>query len=90
MEAILLSFGAWLQRVQANDTLIQDQYGQASFTNLQSFLQGTVSTYTFAPNYTPLGWRSLEGAFYAEDTIRREAVARIAHRLPRRIHERLE
>lgn len=66
----LLSFGAWLQRVQANDVLVQDQYGQASFTNLQSFLQGTVSTYTYAPSYTPLGWRSLEGAFYAEDAIR--------------------
>jgi hypothetical protein len=65
----LLSFGAWIQRLQANDTLIQDQYGQASFTSLQTFLQGTVSTYTFAPNYTPLGWRSLQGAFYAEDTI---------------------
>ena len=66
----LLSFGGWLQRLQANDALGQDQYGQASFTNLQSFLQGTVSTYTYAPSYTPLGWRSLEGAFYAEDTIR--------------------
>lgn len=66
----LFTFGGWLQRLQANDVLIQDQYGQASFTNLQSFLQGTVSTYTFAPNYTPLGWRSLEGAFYAEDSIR--------------------
>jgi hypothetical protein len=66
----LLTFGAWIQRLQANDTLIQDQFGQASFTNLKSFLQGTVSTYTFAPNYTPLGWRSLEGAFYAEDSIR--------------------
>ena len=66
----MLTFGAWIQRLQANDTLIQDQYGQASFTNLNSFLQGTVSTYTFAPNFTPLGWRSLEGAFYAEDSIR--------------------
>ncbi len=66
----LFTFGGWLQRLQANDVLIQDQYGQASFTNLQSFLQGTVSTYTFAPNYTPLGWRSLEGALYAEDSIR--------------------
>jgi hypothetical protein len=66
----LFTFGGWLQRVQANDVLMQDQYGQASFTNLQSFLAGTVSTYTFAPNYTPLGWRSLEGAFYAEDSIR--------------------
>jgi hypothetical protein len=66
----LLTFGAWLQRIQANDTLVQDQYGQASFTNLQTFLEGKVSTYTFAPGYTPLGWRSLEGALYAEDTVR--------------------
>lgn len=65
----LLSIGAWVQRVQANDVLIQDQYGQASFSNLQSFLQGKVSTYAFAPSYTPLGWRSLESAAYAEDTI---------------------
>jgi hypothetical protein len=66
----LLSFGGSLQRIQANDALIQDQYGQASFSNLQSFLQGKVSTYTYAPTSTPLGWRSLEGAFYTEDTIR--------------------
>jgi hypothetical protein len=65
-----ISFGGWLQRLQANDTLVQDQYGQISFTNLQTFLQGKVSTYTYAPTFTPLGWRSLEGAFYAEDTIR--------------------
>jgi hypothetical protein len=66
----LLSFGGSLQRIQANDALIQDQYGQASFSNLQSFLQGKISTYTYAPTSTPLGWRSLEGAFYTEDTIR--------------------
>ncbi|MGB6484759.1 MAG: carboxypeptidase-like regulatory domain-containing protein [Candidatus Acidiferrales bacterium] len=66
----LLNFGVWSERVQANDTLEQDQFGQISFSTLQSFLQGNVSTYTFAPAYTPLGWRSLEGAAYAEDTIR--------------------
>jgi hypothetical protein len=66
----LLSFGGWVQRIQANDTLLQDQYGQASFTNLQSFLQGKVSTYTYALSPTPLGWRTLEGAAYAEDAIR--------------------
>lgn len=66
----LVSLGAWLQRLQSNDSLIQDQYGQASFTNLQSFLQGTVSTYTYAPSYTPLSWRSTEAAFYAEDAVK--------------------
>jgi hypothetical protein len=66
----LFEVGLWFQRLQSNDALIQDQYGQISFTNLQSFLQGKVSTYTYAPSSTPLSWRSLEGAFYADDTIR--------------------
>jgi hypothetical protein len=35
------SFGGWLQRIQANDSLVQDQYGQISFTNLLTFLQAT-------------------------------------------------
>jgi hypothetical protein len=34
----LFSFGGRLQQVQANDALVQDQYGQISFTNLQTFL----------------------------------------------------
>lgn len=66
----LFNFGVWLERVQANDTLEQDQFGQVSFSNLQTFLQGNVSTFTFAPSLTPLSWRSLEGALYVEDTIR--------------------
>jgi hypothetical protein len=66
----ILNFGGWLQRVQANDSLAQDQYGQISFSNLQTFLQGQVSTYTYTPTYTPLAWRSLEGAMFLEDTIR--------------------
>ena len=68
--AHMVSFGAWLQRVQANDSLVQAQYGQISFSNLQAFLQGKVSTYTYATAFTPMGWRSLEAAVFAEDTIR--------------------
>jgi len=64
------NFGGWFQRIQANDALLQDQYGQASFTNLQTFLQGKVSTYTYAPVSTPLSWRTSEGALYAEDAIK--------------------
>ena len=66
----LFSFGGSFEWVQANDVLVQDQYGQVSFTNLQTFLQGKVGSYTYAPSDTPLSWRSREGAFYAEDTIR--------------------
>ena len=66
----LLTFGVWTERVQSNDTLVADQYGQASFTSLTTFLTGTVSTYTYAPSFTPLNWRSLEAAFYVEDSIK--------------------
>src|SRR5436309_4656919 len=31
----LLNFGAWLQLVHSNHALVQDQYGQISFSNLQ-------------------------------------------------------
>jgi len=62
--------GAWLQRVQANDLLAQDQYGQASFSTLTTFLQGTVATFTVVPSPTELGWRSLEGAGFVEDTFK--------------------
>ena len=60
--------GVWLQRIQSNDMLAQDQYGQASFSTLKTFLQGTVATFTVVPSPTELGWRSLEGAAFIEDT----------------------
>ena len=67
----LLEAGVWFERLQSNDSLEQDQYGQASFTSLQTFIQqGIVSTYTYAPSYTPQGWRSSEGAFFVEDAIK--------------------
>jgi hypothetical protein len=65
-----LEAGGWIQRVQSNDLLAQDQYGQASFSTLQTFLQGTVATFTVVPSPTALGWRSLEGAAYVEDVIK--------------------
>jgi hypothetical protein len=68
--AHLITAGAWFQRLQSNSSLLNDQYGQASFTNLAGFLAGTVSTWTYAPSYTPLSWRSLEGAYFAEDVIK--------------------
>ncbi len=63
-------FGGWLQQIQSNDNLAQDQYGQASFGSLTSFLEGTVSTFTSVPSPTELGWRSIEGAGFAQDTVR--------------------
>ncbi len=62
--------GVWLQRIESNDLLAQDQYGQASFSTLQTFLQGTVKTFTVVPSPTELGWRMLAGSAYVEDTIK--------------------
>src|SRR5438270_7774331 len=62
--------GVWLQRLQSNDNLAQNQYGQASFASLATFFTGTIKTYTYAPAPTELGWRALFANAYIEDTIR--------------------
>ena len=62
--------GFWLQRLQSNDDLAQNQYGQASFASLATFLTGTIKTFTVVPSPTELGWRSLFTAAYAQDTWR--------------------
>lgn len=65
-----LAVGFWLQRVRDNENTASRQLGQASFASLTTFLQGTVANFQVIPNPTPLGWRSLFGAWYAMDTIR--------------------
>jgi len=65
-----ISFGAWLQRFQSNEELALSQYGQATFTSLQTLLQGTVGSLLFDPAPTPLGWRSWFAALYVQDSIR--------------------
>ena len=62
--------GGWFQRLQSNDDTASRRLGQASFSTLQSFLQGKVSTFNVVTNPTELGWRSLFGAWYVEDTIK--------------------
>jgi hypothetical protein len=64
------SVGVWLQPFQSNETISLSQFGQATFTSLQTFLQGTTSTFLFDPAPTEMNWRSLLGAWYAEDVIR--------------------
>ena len=62
--------GVWVQRLQSNDNLAQDQYGQASFASLSTFLAGTIKTFTYAPQTTELGWRTLFVDAFLEDTYR--------------------
>ncbi len=63
-----LEAGGWLQRLQSNDSLAQNQYGQASFASLAAFLAGTIKTFTVVPLPTELGWRAWFGAGFVEDT----------------------
>src|SRR6267378_3556668 len=63
-------FGAWFQRFQSNETIALSQFGQATFTSLQTFLNGTISSFLFDPSPTEMNWRSLLGAWYAQDTVR--------------------
>ena len=65
-----LDFGVWLQQFQSNETLALSQYGQATFTSLQTFLAGVTSNFLYNPAPTEMNWRSLFGALYAQDTIR--------------------
>ena len=64
------SFGAWLQRFQSNEMIALSQFGQATFSSLQSFLAGNISSFLFDPAPTEMNWRSLFGAAYAEDRMR--------------------
>jgi hypothetical protein len=65
-----ISAGIWFQRLQDNDDTASRQLGQASFASLTTFLQGKVTTFQVVPSPSELGWRSLEGAWYLQDTIK--------------------
>lgn len=65
-----IAAGMWFQRVQSNDELALGQYGQATFSSLEAFLTGDVTTFTAVPSPTPLGWRSWEGAWFIQDELR--------------------
>ncbi len=64
------SAGGWLQRFESNETLALSQYGQATFTSLQTLLQNTAGTLLYDPAPTEMNWRSYFGAWYLEDTLR--------------------
>ena len=64
------SAGLWLQPLQANEDLALTQFGQATFTGLQQFLQGTIASFLYDPAPTEMNWRSLLGAWYAQDDLR--------------------
>ncbi len=65
-----ISFGAWFQQFQSNETIQLSQFGQATFASLTTFLAGNTSSFLYSPSPTEMNWRSLFGALHAEDVIR--------------------
>ena len=65
-----LSFGAWFQQFQSNETIALSQYGQASFSGIKALLGGVAGTFLYDPTPSEMNWRSLFAAWYAEDSIR--------------------
>ena len=65
-----LSMGVWFQRLQDNEDSASRQLGQATFASLTTFLQSTVTSFQVVPQHSELGWRSLFGAWYIDDSIR--------------------
>jgi hypothetical protein len=65
-----ITMGFWSQRIESNDNLAQSQYGQASFSSLTSFLQGTIATFSVVPQPTEVGWRTSEFAGFVQDDMK--------------------
>jgi len=65
-----LTFGAWFQPFQSNETIALSQYGQLTFSSLANFLRGSASSFLWDPKPTEMNWRSLFGAWYVSDVIR--------------------
>ncbi len=65
-----ISTGVWFQRVQDNEDTASRQLGVAAFPSLTCFLTGTLTNFQVVPTANELGWRSLFGAWYVDDTIK--------------------
>jgi hypothetical protein len=62
--------GIWFQWVQDNNDTASRRLGTAAFNTLTTFLQGTLTNFQVVPNHNELGWRSLFGAWYIQDSIK--------------------
>jgi hypothetical protein len=65
-----ISAGVWFQRLQDNENTASRQLGIATFGSLNAFLAGTLTNFQVVPSATTLGFRSLFGAWYVDDTVK--------------------
>ena len=62
--------GVWFQRLRSNEMLALSQFGQATFTSLQTLLQGNIGSLLYDPGPTEMNWRSWFGAWFLQDAVR--------------------
>jgi hypothetical protein len=65
-----IGIGVSFERLRDNEDSASRQLGQATFSSLTTFLQGTVTSFQVVPVHSELGWRSFFGAWYVEDSIK--------------------
>jgi hypothetical protein len=65
-----ITAGVWFQRLQDNENSASRQLGIATFPGLTAFLQGSLTNFQVVPSASTLGFRSLFGAWYVDDTIK--------------------
>jgi hypothetical protein len=65
-----INAGIWFQRLQDNENVASRQLGVATFASLSTFLAGTLTNFQVVPTANTLGWRSLFGAWYIDDTFK--------------------
>ncbi len=65
-----ITAGVWFQRLQDNENTASRQLGIATFGSFNAFLQGTLTNFQVVPSATTLGFRSLFGAWFVDDTIK--------------------
>jgi hypothetical protein len=64
-----MDFGGWFQKVESNDNAADQRNGIATFTDLQTFMQGQATQVVATLNPIGLGWRQTAGAWYAQDSM---------------------
>jgi hypothetical protein len=65
-----INAGVWFQRLQDNEDVASRQLGVATFAGLSTLLSGSITNFQVVPTANELGWRSLFGAWYVDDTIK--------------------
>ncbi|HEY6345251.1 MAG TPA: carboxypeptidase regulatory-like domain-containing protein [Bryobacteraceae bacterium] len=64
------SAGVWFQWVQDNEDIVSKRLGGATFGTLATFLEGTLVNFQVTPDHNELGWRSVFGAWYVQDSMK--------------------